>query len=463
MTLKEEARLAAYSGGNFAKNLLWATADVTLLYVLTDLIGLSPSWAGLIFLAGIFSDALFDLLIAAAADRTRTRFGQYGPYILIGAPVCAAAFVLVYGLPSWGVSDPALILICVLVFRIAYAAVDLPHTAMVGKVAADSRARGRVSGYRFFFSSAASLALALALPRVLTPGAQRNDDILALALGAAAISTATLWVAWLSVRRRDQPAPPSDGQSVWAQGRAALAAPSLPPLAAIAFITGLSFPLFSKGLVYFTTYVLDAPQAASSTLLALIVGQFFGVGLWTWLSNASEKADALSAAHAVAFLGFLAMAVLPIGAAGLIACAVVVGIGLSGVYMLIWGMAPDVVDHAELRTGIRAEATLVAIIIFVMKTGIGIGAAAMGLALQATNYVPGQVQDAETRILITFLTIGGPAAGALTCAVLARRHPISHARHSAILRRLARRRGSSGDPLEPDIVPNQSTPPESHS
>lgn len=440
MTLGEEARLAAYSGGNFAKNLLWATADVTLLYVLTDLVGLSPAWAGFIFLAGILSDAVFDLLIAAAADRTRSPWGQYGPYILLGAPVCAAAFVMVYGLPRFGVQDPALILLCVLVFRIAYAAVDLPHTAMVGKVTSDSRARGRVSGYRFFFSSAASLLLALALPSVLTPTANRNDDLLTLALGAAAISTGALWIAWFAVRRRDLPAPSAEGRPLWMQLRAALAAPSLPPLAVIAFVTGLTLPLFSKGLVYFAPYVLHAPKAASNALLALILGQFAGVVLWTWLSNASEKAATLAAAHAIAFLGFLAMLFLPIGPTGFIACAAMVGVGLSGVYMLIWGMAPDIVDHGELRIGIRAEATLVALLIFLMKSGIGLGAAVMGLALQASHYAPGETQDAGTRALITVFTIAIPAAGALACSVLARRHPISHARHRAIIRRLAIRR-----------------------
>ena len=440
MRLGEEARLAAYSGGNFAKNLLWATADVTLLYVLTDLVGLSPAWAGFIFLAGILSDAVFDLLIAAAADGTRGRWGQYGPYILLGAPVCAAAFVMVYGLPRFGVDDPAVILLCVLVFRIAYAAVDLPHTAMVGKVTADSRARGRVSGYRFFFSSAASLLLALALPRVLTPTADRDDDLLALALAAAAISTATLWLAWFAVRKRDQPTPRTEARPVWAQLRTAIAAPSLGPLAVIAFVTGLTLPLFSKGLVYFTAYVLNAPDAASHALLALILGQFAGVGLWTWLSNASEKSATLAAAHGVAFLGFLAMGVLPIGPAGLIACAVVVGIGLSGVYMLIWGMAPDIVDHGELRHGTRAEATLVALLIFLMKGGIGLGAAMMGLALQAGRYTPGEPQDAGTRALITVFTIAIPAGGALICGAIARRHPITHARHRAIARRLGIRR-----------------------
>ncbi len=440
MTVGAEARLIAYSMGNFAKNILWATAEVTLLYLLTDLLGMSPSLAGLLFLAGIFTDAVFDLLVATAAERSRSRFGQYGPFMLLGAPICALAFVMLYGLPYFGVTFPPIVIASILAFRIAYAAIDLPHTAMVGKVAPTSRARSRVAGYRFFFSSLASLLTALAVPTLLLASDQRSEHLLGLATIAGGLSTMALWGAWFAVRRMDY-SPPATGLGYGREIRAALRNRALGPLALIAFCTGLSAPLFTKMALYYAQYVLERPEIARTALAAVIGGQFLGVALWTWLASRAEKTTALSAAHLVSAIAFSILALAgSVGDAVLIPGAVAVGVGLSGVYMLIWGMAPDVVDYGEFRGRVRVEATTVALLIFLMKCGIGIGAASVGALLDLSGYTPNAAQTELTKAWIVALMLWVPAGGSLLCAAITRLHPLSHARHAAIAQRLDRRR-----------------------
>ncbi len=40
---RRELRFVRYASGNFGKNLVWSTADLTLLFILTDLIELPTS------------------------------------------------------------------------------------------------------------------------------------------------------------------------------------------------------------------------------------------------------------------------------------------------------------------------------------------------------------------------------------------------------------------------------------
>lgn len=71
-------------------------------------------------------------------------------------------------------------------FRGAYAVIDVPHNAHMAQVGHDSRARGRVSGYCLFLSTASALAIAGVLtPLVHQAGRARHFGALALtAIGA---------------------------------------------------------------------------------------------------------------------------------------------------------------------------------------------------------------------------------------------------------------------------------------
>ena len=53
-----------------------------LLYFYTDVVGISPSLAGLIYGIGMFWDAITDPFMGYVAERTRTRWGVYRPYLL---------------------------------------------------------------------------------------------------------------------------------------------------------------------------------------------------------------------------------------------------------------------------------------------------------------------------------------------------------------------------------------------
>ena len=62
---------------------------------LTDVVGISPYWAGVVFLAGKIWDAVTDPLMGLLTDNTRSKFGRRRPYFLIGAPLVFISFVKV--------------------------------------------------------------------------------------------------------------------------------------------------------------------------------------------------------------------------------------------------------------------------------------------------------------------------------------------------------------------------------
>lgn len=71
-----------YGLGDFGFNLYWANISAFLLIFYTDVMGLAAGAVGTMFLATKLVDAVTDPLMGAIADRTRSRYGRFRPYLL---------------------------------------------------------------------------------------------------------------------------------------------------------------------------------------------------------------------------------------------------------------------------------------------------------------------------------------------------------------------------------------------
>ena len=73
---------------------------VYLLFFYTDVFGLTAAAAGIMFFVSRILDAFFDVVIGMTADRTKSRWGKFRPYILCGAVPLAVSAVLAFTTPD---------------------------------------------------------------------------------------------------------------------------------------------------------------------------------------------------------------------------------------------------------------------------------------------------------------------------------------------------------------------------
>lgn len=69
----------AFASGEYGFNLAWQSIELFLLFYYTDVVGLSPWWAGIVFALGSVWDGLLDPIVGSLADRTRSRWGRFRP------------------------------------------------------------------------------------------------------------------------------------------------------------------------------------------------------------------------------------------------------------------------------------------------------------------------------------------------------------------------------------------------
>jgi GPH family glycoside/pentoside/hexuronide:cation symporter len=439
--------MLAYASGNFGKALVFGGAELTILFLLTDIFGLGGTTAGWLMLAALGGDLVFDLIAARLVIRLRQAGRGYRWMVAVAATPCAIAFALLYAMPMLGARQLWMLAAALLMFRGAYAIIDVPHNALMAQVTSDSRARGRVSGYRLLFSTASALVVATVLtPLVQRAGSDHAFGTMALA-GAVAgglFALTMILCAWTS--GSGSPRPMGHGSGPDGVG-VPLRDPMVIGMGLLALLTGFAAPTFGRTLLYMGSYVVNRPDLVATLLLALAAGQFAGVLCWTALTDRFSKSVLLALGHGVSILGLVAFGLCLSWPTALLGCAAVIGFGLASVFMLPWGLLADAVDVVEWRHRRRFETGLFAAYLVMVKASGAASTSLIGWTLGGLGYVPGQTQTMAVQAGIIGLGLGIPLIGSLAAIALMRCFALGHARHGRLLAALDRRRQSGADPV----------------
>jgi sugar (glycoside-pentoside-hexuronide) transporter len=134
--------------GTFGRDMVYSLVSMYLIFYLTDVIKLSIStlwWvAGIILAARIF-DALNDPIMGCIVDNTRTRWGKFKPWIVIGMPVSAVVTVLLF--TDFGLTETTYIItfaVFYLLWGISYTIHDISYWSMLPSLSIDQKEREKI-------------------------------------------------------------------------------------------------------------------------------------------------------------------------------------------------------------------------------------------------------------------------------------------------------------------------------
>ena len=139
-----------YGLGDTASNLYWKTFEFFLMYFYTDVFGIKAGAAGTMLLVTRIWDAINDPLVGYFADRTRTAWGSFRPYLVWMCIPFAITGVLTFYTPD--LSDNGKLIYAYITYTLvmmAYTAINIPYGALMGVISASSLERTSVSTYRF--------------------------------------------------------------------------------------------------------------------------------------------------------------------------------------------------------------------------------------------------------------------------------------------------------------------------
>ena len=154
-------RLLLFAFGDFAFNLYWQSVMLFLLFYYTDALAIPIAVAATTYMVASVWDGIANFAAGVLVDRRHGSL-RYGPILTAGGIPLGLTFILIY-MPPLG--NGALMVACVLgahlLFRTAYAAVNVPYLAMTARISADPQDRAFVAGMRMLFGTAAAVVVAL--------------------------------------------------------------------------------------------------------------------------------------------------------------------------------------------------------------------------------------------------------------------------------------------------------------
>lgn len=439
-------RRLALGAGDFGFNLYWQTASLFLLYFYTDVVGLSAGTAGTLYMAALVWDAALDPAIGALADRTRSRFGRYRPYLIVGGVPLALSFALMMGLSGSG--DRGAVVLTVVLhfgFRTVYAVVSIPYAALFARITRDARQRADMAAIRIFFATCAAVAVAvLTLPLVHALGSPEKPRqgwiLLGLVFGTAA--TLLLFLAAGAARGYDRYEEPGGlPRSLRIELRALFANRALLLLVGALMINAAGGTFFGKNLLYYFKYLLGRADLGGYALgfSAMIVA--LTVPVFGWISRYLGKREAWLIGMVPGAIGLVLWYLLPVEALTWRFVALGIGaLGSAASAVGFWSMLPDTVEYGEWRTGVRTESLVFGVAVFGQKIALGIGAGGLGLALSQIGYVANAEQSAETLDGLRQIMLWLPLWGTLLSAMLIALYPVGLRAHARMVEELAARR-----------------------
>jgi len=136
--------------GDTASNIVYQAVINILLYFYTDVYGIEAAAAGTLLLVVRVFDAIIDPAMGAIADRTRSKYGRYRPWMLWVAIPYGVLAVAAFFTPKVDIGTKLVYAyISYALLMTAYTAVNVPYSALGGVMTSDSEERGNLQTWRF--------------------------------------------------------------------------------------------------------------------------------------------------------------------------------------------------------------------------------------------------------------------------------------------------------------------------
>ena len=151
-----------FAFGALGKDLIYGMIATFSMIYFTDIIKVAPAFIGTMFFVAKLWDAFNDLFMGMIVDNTRSRWGKFVPWLVIGTLINAFVFITVFtDFHLSGVSLCVFASVVYVLWGMTYTIMDIPYWSIIPNLTSDPEEREKVSVLpRIFASIGQSLIIA---------------------------------------------------------------------------------------------------------------------------------------------------------------------------------------------------------------------------------------------------------------------------------------------------------------
>ncbi len=386
------SQFAAYGLGGIYGGGSLLIIDMFFLFFLVEMAGMSPLLGGLVMALGKVWDAFSDPLMAGLSDRTESPWGRRRFYILLGAVPAGIGFSVLWILP--GIEGQGGLFLyygaAYILFSTSYTAVMVPYTSLNSELRQDYRGRRALAGARIVFSHLAALGAGV-LPRlIIEAGGGQAAGYLGMGISFGGAYT-LVWFLMLAgtggggfrdgmaERLRIRSGKGTRGENFLRYWRL-LENRSFRILLGMCMAAFSALDLLIVLFVFYLYYYIGLPELYPAVMAVLMTAQLAVLPVYIRVGKRRGNGFAFSLGLAVLVLALAGASLINPSTppAVILGLAVLLGMGLSAVWMTPWASLPAAADVDELIAGRRRISAYSGALVLMRK--VVQGAVAMPLA-----------------------------------------------------------------------------------
>ncbi|MBN1599652.1 MAG: MFS transporter [Bacteroidales bacterium] len=394
MNLKVSGKLKlgekiGYALGDTAANITWRSLTTFLMVFYTDVFGIPAAAAGVILLVARSTDGITDVIMGMIADRTKSKYGKFRPWILWTAIPLGIIMVLTFTTPNLSVKGKIIYAYATyILLTLIYTLNNVPYSALMGVMTGDHEERTSISSFRFagaFLGGIITQGFLIYLVEFLGGGNENRGYQYSMYLFAGLL-VLFLFITFYSTKERVQP-PKSQNTNILKDLRDLLT--NKPWI--IILVIGLLFQIFNaikQGVTvyYFERFLGNKPLAAVY-MVVLLLASMAAALLTTPMAKMVGKKNLFIYALLFSGLttGMIHFATFDdIGFIFTMGTLAEFGAGIMPV--LFFAMLGDAADFSEFKNNRRATGLFYSAGTLSLKFGGGVGGAIIGFVLAHYGY-----------------------------------------------------------------------------
>jgi len=432
LSLKEKV---GYGFGDAAASMFWKLFSMYLMFFYTDIFGISAVVVGTMFLVTRVWDASFDPFVGILADRTKSKWGKFRPYLLWMMIPFGVLGVFMFSTPDFGPTGKIVYAyVTYSLMMMVYSLINVPYASLMGVMTSDGKERTTLASYRMIFAFSGSLlVLAAAEPLVnifskLDGGVNLKMGWQYAAIVFALVAMAFFLICFLWTRERVKPVVEKtslkhDLKDLWANR------PWFILLGAGVAVIFFNSIRDGAAIYYFKYYVTtqDAFQVNSLKLTITLSSMYFVLGQAANIvgvvlaipvsSRFGKKGTFMSAMLLATVLSIFFYFIDRSNTTQIFVMQFLISLCAGITLPLIWSMYADAADYSEWKTKRRATGLIFSASSMSQKFGWTIGGALAGWLLGyygfQANVVQTETAQNGIRMMLSFFPAIGTMLGVL--------------------------------------------------
>lgn len=393
-----------YSSGDLAQNLIYQTVSIWLLFFYTNVYGLKPTVAAVMFLVVRIIDVIWDPVVGAFVDKSNPRWGKYRSWLVMGGLPLAGFAMLCF----WNGFSGSLLYayITYVGLSMCFTLINVPYGALGASLTRDTNEITVLTSVRMFLANLAGLiiktlplVIAIFAPKAYNPVSGKMEAVYNTPESAhawfitmsifALTGLALLIFCFFESKERivmdEKGAFEVKVSDLWMElvrNR---------PLRILSFFFVIAFTTMSISNAadsYFMTYNIGASPFMTTAFMWLgTIPAFIFLPLVPAIKKKVGKNGMFRMFLGIAIVGMVLM-YLCVSFPAVKSCfpllCVIQFVKSTGILVAtgyMWALVPEVVTYGEYATGHRVAGIVNALICIFMKAGMALGGVIPGLVL----------------------------------------------------------------------------------